>query len=94
MSAELAHGLERERDESRAATLRPRLVLGLGWATVVAGVLWAVLQPWRVTLLHPFDQGFWWLLAEPPLYVVAAGLLFRFVIAPPLLEDLDRAAAR
>jgi hypothetical protein len=94
MSAELAHELHRERDEPRAEMLRPRLVLGLGWATVVAGVLWGVLQPWRLTLLHPFHQGLWWLLAEPPLYVVAAGLLFRFVIAPPLLEDLDRAAAR
>jgi hypothetical protein len=74
----------------RVASLRPRLALGIGWTAVAAGVLWAVLQPWRLTILHPFHQGFWWLLSEPPLYVVAAGLLYRFVVAPPLLRDLGR----
>jgi hypothetical protein len=91
MSAELAHEqLPHAQDEPRAASLRPRLVLGLGWTAVVAGVLWAVVQPWRLTILHPFDQGFWWLVSEPPLYVVAAGLVFRFVVAPALVEDLER----
>lgn len=90
MSAELAHErLRKTRGESRTAWLRPRLVLGIGWGAVVAGVLWAVVQPWRLTILHPFHQGFWWLVSEPPLYVVAAGLVFRFVVAPPLLRDLE-----
>jgi hypothetical protein len=92
MSAELAHErLDSARAGSRVASLRPKLVLGIGWTAVVAGVLWAVVQPWRVTILHPFHQGFWWLVSEPPLYVVLAGLLFRFVVAPPLLRDLERA---
>ena len=69
--------------------MRPKLVLGIGWAAVVAGVLWALVQPWRLTILHPFHQGFWWLVSEPPLYVVVAGLVFRFVVAPPLLRDLE-----
>jgi hypothetical protein len=86
MSAEVAH--ERVRDRPRVASLRPKLVLGVGWTAVVAGVLWAVVQPWRLTILHPFHQGFWWLVSEPPLYVVVAGLVFRFVVAPPLLRDL------
>jgi hypothetical protein len=48
-----------------------------------------VLQPWRLTLLHPHAQGFWWLVAEPPLYVVLVGILFRLVIVPGLVEDLE-----
>jgi hypothetical protein len=77
-------------EDAHVASLRPRLVLGIGWAAVVAGVLWAVVQPWRLTLLHPFHQGFWWLVSEPPLYVVLAGLVFWRVVARPLAEDLER----
>ena len=87
MSAEVAQ--EHVRERARVASLRPKLVLGVGWTAVVAGVLWAVVQPWRLTILHPFHQGFWWLVSEPPLYVVVAGLLFRLVVAPPLLRDLE-----
>jgi hypothetical protein len=48
-----------------------------------------------VTLLHPHGQGFWWLVVEPPLLVVAAGVFFALVVARPLLADLEahRAAA-
>jgi hypothetical protein len=88
MSAEVAQ--EHVRGRAHVASLQPKLVLGIGWAAVVAGVLWAVLQPWRLTVLHPFHQGFWWLLSEPPLYVVAAGVLYRLVVAPSLLRDLER----
>ncbi|MES1248704.1 MAG: hypothetical protein ABUS54_13635 [Actinomycetota bacterium] len=91
MNAELAHErLEQARERSRVASLRPKLVLGIGWTAVVAGILWAVVQPWRLTILHPFHQGFWWLLAEPPLYVVVAGLVYRFLVAPSLVRDLER----
>jgi hypothetical protein len=76
-----------ERTETRS--LRARIVLALGPATVLAGVAWAVAQPYRLTILHPHGQGFWWLVAEPPLYVVLAGLLFRFVVAPGLARDVD-----
>ena len=83
MSAELAQHV----DEVRA--WRARVVLALGPAVSIGGIVWALLQPERLTLLHPYGQGFWWLLCEPPLYVVAVGLCFRFVVAPGLLEDLD-----
>jgi hypothetical protein len=63
-------------------------VLALGPVVALAGVAWAVVQPWRITLLDPSAQSFWWLVSEPPLYVVAVGLLFRFVVAPSLVEDL------
>jgi len=57
--------------------------------TMLAGVAWAFLQPWRVTLLHPHGQGFWWLVLEPPLLVAAAGVIFALVVARPLLSDLE-----
>jgi hypothetical protein len=66
---------------------------GLGPATALAGVVWALVQPYRVTLLHPHDQGFWWLFVEPPLLVVLVGLLFWFLIAPGVLDDLEDDAA-
>ena len=49
----------------------------LGPLTMLAGVVWAFVQPWRVTLLHPHGQGFWWLVVEPPLLVVAVGRRLR-----------------
>jgi hypothetical protein len=61
----------------------------VGPATAAAGLIWAILQPYRVTLLHPRGQGFWWLVAEPPLLVVVAGLVFALVVARPLIADLE-----
>jgi hypothetical protein len=72
------------------ASRRARVVTALGPVTVVAGGVWALLQPYRVTLLHPSGESFWWLAVEPPLLVVAVGLLFHFVVLPGLLDDLER----
>jgi hypothetical protein len=74
----------RERRSARALA-----VSALGPLTVAAGVLWALVQPWRITLLHPRGESFWWLVAEPPLLVVLAGTVFALAVAPSLLEDLD-----
>jgi hypothetical protein len=52
--------------------------------------VWAILQPYRVTLLHPRGEGFWWLVIEPPLLVVLVGVVFTLVVARPLLADLER----
>jgi len=68
---------------------RARAVSLLGPLTVFAGFLWAIAQPYRITLLHPHHQGFWWLVIEPPLLVVAAGVAFALVVARPLLADLE-----
>jgi hypothetical protein len=68
--------------------MRALAVLSLAPLTMLGGVAWAFLQPWRVTLLHPHGQGFWWLVVEPPLLVVAAGLLFALV-APAIVHDLQ-----
>jgi len=91
MSADIAHQLHGKEEERVARRSRVRVVLAIGPATVLAGVAWALVQPWRLTLLHPHGQGLWWLLAEPPLYVVLVGVLFRWVIAPGLVDDLEEA---
>jgi hypothetical protein len=92
MSANIAHELQSKIEETATRSLRARVILALGPLTSLAGIVWAVVQPWRLTLLHPHGQGFWWLLAEPPLYVVLAGVLFRLVIAPGLADDVERDA--
>jgi hypothetical protein len=63
----------------------------LGPLTTVGGLVWAFVQPWRLTLLHPRGQGFWWLVIEPPLLVAVVGVAFAFLVAPGLIEDLQQA---
>jgi hypothetical protein len=87
VSADIAHDLQSTK-RTAVRSVRARLVLALGPATVLAGVGWAVVQPWRLTLLHPHGQGFWWLFSQPPLYVVLVGVAFRLLIAPALVEDM------
>jgi len=83
--------------QSKAArSPRARAISLLGPLVVAGGFVWAILQPYRITLLHPRGQGLWWLVAEPPLLVIVAGIVFSLVVARPLLADLEEhdAAAR
>jgi hypothetical protein len=89
MNAELVSELE----VPRQRTARARLITMLGPLTALAGAIWAIAQPYRLTLLHPHGQSFWWLAVEPPLLVIAVGLFFYFAIVPGLLEDLEDAGA-
>jgi hypothetical protein len=73
----------------RRRSLRATAVNLIGPLTMLAGVVWAFLQPYRLTFLHPHGQGFWWLLAEPPLYVILVGLIFAVLLAPALIQDLE-----
>jgi len=84
ISSELAHSVARR---ARGALV----VLSLGPLCALGGVVWALLQPYRITLLHPYGQGFWWLVSEPPIYVVLVGILFHWLVAPGLVEDLEDA---
>lgn len=88
MSTE-ALGAGRERGRSR----RARVVLALGPLTVVAGIVWAAVQPYRLTFLDPAGQGFWWLAVQPPLLVVAVGAVFAWLVAPGLARDLEEAGS-
>lgn len=73
----------------RHHSVRARAVLALGPLSVLGGLLWAVLQPYRVTVLDPEGQGFWWLFVEPPLLVILVGVLFAWLVAPGLVRDLE-----
>ena len=78
---------------ARSRSARARLVGVLGPLTMLGGVAWAFLQPYRLTVLHPHGEGFWWLLVEPPLLVIAVGIAFALLIAPSLIEDIEDDAA-
>jgi hypothetical protein len=92
----MEHSIEQRLPADLAYAGRARFVSLLGPMVATGGVIWGILQPDRVTLLHPYGQGFWWLLIEPPLLVLAAGVFFALVVARPLLADLEEsdAAAR
>jgi hypothetical protein len=83
-------------DQPRAlvSAWRLRLIAAIGPLAALAAVGWAIVQPDRVTLLHPHGQGFWWLVVEPPLWAFAAGALFHRFVARPLLDDLDEEVGR
>jgi hypothetical protein len=68
---------------------RARVVSLLGPTTIAGGLIWGILQPYRLTILHPRGQGFWWLALEGPLLVALAGVIFALVVARPLLTDLE-----
>jgi hypothetical protein len=82
------------REAVRRRSARARLVATLGPTTMLAGVVWAFLQPYRITLLHPRGQGFWWLAIEPPLLVVLAGVVFALLVAPGVIEDIESSEER
>ena len=84
---ELTHSIG-HRVRTRRLTLRARLISTIGPLTSLGGAVWAVLQPDRITLLHPFRNSFWWLVVEPPIFVVLVGLAFHVFVARTLLEDL------
>jgi hypothetical protein len=90
MNAELVSELKAP---LRRAATRARIVSALGPTTALGGIGWALVQPYRITLLHPRGQGFWWLFVEPPLLVIAVGLFFYFAVVPGLLEDMEEARA-
>jgi hypothetical protein len=88
LSTQIATEFTRARVRRSARALA---VLSLGPLTVLAGLVWAIAQPYRVTLLHPHGQGFWWLFVEPPLLVILAGAFFYFFVAPGVVEDIEEA---
>ncbi len=86
MAIDVRHEAPANVPARRAWTVRS--ISAMGPLTVVAGALWALLQPYRITLLDPRGEGFWWLVVEPPLLVIAVGVVFHLLVARPLVADL------
>jgi len=91
MDAESQLVVDLSTESAHVLDARARAVSLIGPLTVVAGIVWAILQPYRITLLHPRGQGFWFLFVQPPLFVIAAGVVFALLVARPLVADLEAA---
>ena len=89
---ELTHSIGRG-VRARTLTWRARAISLLGPVTALGGAVWAVLQPDRITLLHPTHNSFWWLFVESPIFVVIVGVVFHVFVARPLLDDLKESDA-
>ena len=83
-------------DEPRVARkgLRVLVVEALGPLTVLGGCVWAFAQPYRVTFFYPDGKGLWDWLVQPPLLAMLVGLAFALLVAPGVVEDLERTDAR
>jgi hypothetical protein len=66
----------------------------LGPLTIVGGIVWAVAQPYRIVLLDRAGQGIYDYLFQAPLLVVLVGLVFTFLVAPGLVDDLETVKQR
>ena len=95
MSSEIAATIKERiaRRTAGAARRQRRIVVVqlLGPLTMLAGLVWAIAQPYRIAFLYPEGKGFYDYLAQPPLLVVLVGLVFMLLIAPGLAEDLEDA---
>ena len=78
------------RDRVQASTFdwRHTLLAAIGPVTVLAGIVWTIAQPYRLTLLSDTRSGVWDHLAQPPLLVVGVGLFFWVAVARPLSRAL------
>jgi hypothetical protein len=94
VSSEIATSIRRRvTRRTRSDVRRQRRVIAvqlLGPLTIIAGLVWAIAQPYRIAFLHPEGKGVYDYLAQPPLLVVGVGLVFFFLVAPGLVEDLEK----
>jgi hypothetical protein len=85
MESELVGTLE---GRTARRPLRVHVIEALGPLTMLAGVIWAIAQPYRLAILHPHGKGFYDWIAQPPLLVITVGVFFAAAIAPGIVEDL------
>lgn len=94
MSSEIATSIPERVARRRARVTRRQLkalaVQLLGPLTMLTGLVWAVAQPHRIVFLDRDGKGAYDYLAQPPLLVVLVGLVFAVMIAPGLVEDLEK----
>ena len=93
MDAELVRQRARARVRARHSW-RHTAVSALGPLTALVGLIWALVQHYRVTLLDPDKHGFWYLAVQPPLLVILVGIVFHFWVVPGLLADLEEVEER
>jgi hypothetical protein len=93
MDAELVRQRARARVRAKHSW-RHTGVSALGPLTALVGLIWALVQPYRVTLLDPDKYGFWYLAVQPPLLVILVGIVFHFWVVPGLLADLEEVEER
>lgn len=79
-------------DERREARRSVRVLAleAIGPLTILAGIVWAFAQPYRVAFFYPEAKGFWDWAVQPPLLVVVVGLAFALFVTPGLVEDMER----
>jgi hypothetical protein len=90
---DIATGRDRlERRSSRVLRRQRRVVavLLIGPVTMFGGLIWAVAQPYRIAFLYPDGKSAYDYFVQPPLLVVLVGLVYMLLIAPGLVEDLER----
>ena len=73
---------------------RNTAVSALGPLTALAGLVWALVQPYRITVLDPDKHSFWYLAVQPPLLVILVAVIFHFWVVPGLLADLEEVEER
>ena len=91
MDAELVR--QRARARTRHSW-RNTAVSALGPLTALAGMVWALVQPYRITLLDPDQHTFWYPAVQPPLLVILVGAVFHFWVVPGLVADLEEVEER
>jgi hypothetical protein len=92
LSSEIATSIAERAGRRRRMSrwqLRILTVQLLGPLTMIAGLVWAVAQPYRIVFLDPDGKGIYDFLFEPPLLVVIVGLVYLIGIAPGLVEDIE-----
>jgi hypothetical protein len=97
LSSEIVGPLERSAERLRSVrkSLRVLAIEALGPITILAGIVWAIAQPYRIVFLHRDGKDLYDYLAQPPLLVALVGLAFALIVAPGLVDDLeDRAGER
>jgi hypothetical protein len=90
VSSDIVGPLDRapEREATERRSLRAAAIESLGPLTILGGVVWAIFQPYRLVFFDHAGKGFYDYLVQPQLLVIGVGLLFSFVVAPGLLDDL------
>ena len=78
-----------ERREARRGA-RALALEAIGPLTILAGIVWALAQPYRVAFFYPAGKGLWDWAVQPPVLVVAVGLAFAVLVTPGLVEDMER----